>query len=172
MKQLARLDGIKAVGAAIKADWESAEEIIGNVLRRIPLVHQAQIEATIQPDLPLIWGDSLLLAQLLENLIDNAIKYGPVNGEIKLTARLHQQWLVLAVEDNGAGIAAHDFEQLLENFQRGDHRQSGAGVGLALCRAIARAHSGEFIHITDATGSRFECRLPLHTQPSIAGART
>ncbi|WP_052417070.1 sensor histidine kinase [Cellvibrio mixtus] len=172
MLQLARLDGIKAVGAAIKADWESAEEIIGNVLRRIPLVHQAQIEATIQPDLPLIWGDSLLLAQLLENLIDNAIKYGPVNGEIKLTARMHQQWLVLAVEDNGAGIAAHDFEQLLENFQRGDHRQSGAGVGLALCRAIARAHSGEFIHITDAIGSRFECRLPLHTQPSIAGART
>ncbi len=172
MLQLARLDGIKAVGAAINADWESAEEIIGSVLRRIPLEHQAQIETTIQPDLPLIWGDSLLLAQLLENLIHNAIKYGPLNGEIKIIARLHRQSLVLAVEDKGAGIAANDFEQLLETFQRGDHRQSGAGVGLALCRAIARAHSGEFVHITDAAGARFECRLPLRAQPSIVGAHT
>ncbi len=185
MLQLARLDGIKAVGAAIKADWQSAEEIIGSVLQRVPADHQAQIETHIQPDLPLIWGDALLLAQLLENLIDNAIKYGPEQGVIKLIAHQDQQKLVFAVEDQGAGIAPNAFEQLLENFQRGDHRQSGTGVGLALCRAIARAHDGDFFHkgsahcldvnssdvnspdanSPDATSSRFECQLPLRTQP-------
>jgi two-component system, OmpR family, sensor histidine kinase KdpD len=180
MLQLARLDGIKAVGAAIKADWQSAEEIIGSVLQRIPADCHAQIEIQIQPNMPLIWGDALLLAQLLENLIDNAIKYGPAQGVIKLIAHLDQQKLVLAVEDQGAGIAPNDFEQLLENFQRGDHRQSGAGVGLALCRAIARAHDGDFFHkgsahcsnanssdtnSPDATSSRFECQLPLRIQP-------
>lgn len=165
MLQLARLDGMKAVGAAIKADWESVEEIIGSVLHRIPADHQARIETRIQPALPLVWCDVLLLAQLLENLIDNAVKYGPVDGVITVIARVDQQSLVLAVEDKGVGIAARDFEQLLENFQRGDHRQSGAGVGLALCRAITQAHGGEFIY-TETDGACFECRLPLRAQPS------
>ncbi|WP_049630369.1 ATP-binding protein [Cellvibrio sp. pealriver] len=169
MLQLARLDGIQAVGAAIKADWQSAEDIIGSVLQRIPADHQTQIETYIQTDLPLLWGDALLLTQLLENLIDNAIKYGPKEGAIKLIARVDQQMLVLAVEDQGRGIAQNDFEQLLENFQRGDHRQSGAGVGLALCRAIVRAHGGEFVHCITAQGACFECRLPVHTQPAISG---
>jgi len=172
MLQLARLDGIKAVGAAIQANWESAEEIIGSVLYRIPAQVQHRIEIGIQPDLPLIWGDALLLAQLLENLIDNAIKYAPIDSAIKISAHAMQQTLVFAVEDQGAGIAANHFEQLLETFQRGDHRQSGAGVGLALCRAIARAHGGEFVHVADAQCARFECRLPLRAQPSIAGGRS
>ncbi len=169
MLQLARLDGIKAVGAAINADWQSAEEIIGSVLQRVPADYHARIETRIQPDMPLIWGDALLLAQLLENLIDNAFKYGPERGAIKLIARADQQTLVLVVEDQGLGIVQNDFEQLLENFQRGDHRQSGAGIGLALCQAIARAHGGEFIHASAVQSSRFECRLPLHTQPASPG---
>lgn len=168
MLQLARLDGINAVGAAIQADWESVEEIIGSVLRRIPNNYQARIDTNIQPGLPLIWGDALLLAQLLENLIDNAIKYGPVGGTITVIAQQDGQSLILAVEDQGAGLAAHVFEQLLEIFQRGDHRQSGAGVGLALCRAIAHAHGGEFVR--SAKVSRFECRLPLRAQPAAPGA--
>lgn len=169
MLQLARLDGIKAVGAGIQADWESAEEIIGSVLRRIPDDYQIRIETDIQPGLPLIWGDPLLLAQLLENLIDNAIKYGPRAGAIRLLARSEQQLLILAVADQGTGIAADGYELMSETFRRGDHRQSGAGVGLALCRAIARAHGGELLHSVDAAGSRFECRLPLRAQPVYPG---
>lgn len=169
MLQLARLDGIKAVGAAINADWESAEEIIGGVLQRIPAVHQARIQTQIQAGLPLIWGDGLLLAQLLENLIDNAIKYGPAQGAIRVSAHVDQHFLVLAVQDQGTGIAQNDFAHLLENFQRGDHRQSGAGVGLALCRAIASAHGGEFLHRIHVGCSRFECRLPLLAQPAPPG---
>lgn len=166
MLQLARLDGIQAVGAAIQADWESAEEIIGSVLRRIPAQFQTRIETAIQADLPLIWGDALLLAQLLENLIDNAIKYGPATETITIIAQANQQSLVLIVEDKGSGVTAQHFAQLLEIFQRGDHRQSGAGVGLALCRAIARAHGGEFLHRTGMHSSRFECWLPLRTPPT------
>ncbi len=165
MLQLARLDGIKAVGAAINADWESAEEIIGGVLSRIPVVYQARIQTQMHADLPLIWGDALLLAQLLENLIDNAIKYSPDQTTITIIVQRDQQYLVLAVADQGAGMMQTEFEQLLETFQRGDHRQSGAGVGLALCRAIAQAHGGSFIHRVDAQGARFECRLPVREQP-------
>lgn len=165
MLQLARLDGLKAVGASIQADWESAEEIVGSVLRRIPHEQQVRVQTSIQPGLPLIRGDSLLLAQLLENLIENAFKYGPAQAMVKVSACRDQQQLVLAVEDQGSGIAAQDYEQMFAVFQRGDYRQSGAGVGLALCRAIARAHGGELEHRTSAQGSRFECRLPVQAQP-------
>lgn len=167
MLQLARLDGLHAMGANIQSDWESVEEIIGSVLRRIPSVQQARVEVRIQPDLPLIRGDSLLLAQLLENLIDNAFKYGPLDTPVKLLAQVNSHQLVLAVEDAGAGIAPQEREHVFELFQRGDYRQSGSGVGLALCRAIARAHGGDLHYESGAGVSRFECRLPLPDQPSI-----
>lgn len=169
MLQLARLDGIKAVGSALKSDWESAEEIIGNVLLRMAPEARNRIDTCVQPALPLVCGDGLLLMQLLENLIDNAFKYGPANAPVTVIAQSTPQHLVLAVVDQGSGIDAREFEQLLETFQRGDHRHSGAGVGLALCRAIARAHGGELVH-SNIGGSRFECRIPVQLQPPTPGA--
>ncbi|HSC66287.1 MAG TPA: ATP-binding protein [Cellvibrio sp.] len=166
--QLARLD---AIGNNIQGDWESAEEIVGSVLRRMRSYDPHQrLSAKLEPNLPLLWGDSLLLSQLLENLIDNSLKYSPPASPVEVSAYLDQRQLVLAVRDQGTGIAAADYEQIFEVFQRGDHRQhggaGGTGIGLALCRAIARAHGGELeFHATPA-GASFECRLPLRTQPA------
>lgn len=163
--QLARLDGLHAVGAGIQPDWESLEEIIGSVLHRTTPDRRALVEVQLAADLPLLRGDSLLLAQLLENLLDNAFKYGPPNARVKILAHKDKQ-LVLAVEDQGPGIALQEREQLFDIFQRGDQRQSGSGVGLALCRAIARAHCGELSYVATVGSSRFECRLPVPAQPA------
>ncbi len=165
--QLARLD---AIGNNIQGDWESAEEIVGSVMRRMRSQDPHQrLGAKLEPDLPLLWGDSLLLSQLLENLIDNALKYSPPESPVVVLAHLDKHQLVLAVRDQGAGIAVADYEQIFEVFQRGDHRKSGGaggtGIGLALCRAIARAHGGELEFRATAEGASFECRLPLRTQP-------
>lgn len=161
--QLARLD---AIGDKIQGDWESAEEIVGSVIRRMRAHDpQQRLSATLASDLPLLWGDSLLLSQLLENLIDNALKYSPPELPVQVLAYLENAQLVLAVRDKGTGMAV-DGEQLFDVFQRGDHRKTGgAGVGLALCRAIARAHGGDLeVHVS-AEGTNFECRLPLRAQP-------
>ena len=163
--QLARLD---AIGGNIQGDWESAEEIVGSVMRRMRSHDpQQRLSAKLAPDLPLLWGDSLLLSQLLENLIDNALKYSPPESPVQVLVYLDKSQLVLAVRDTGVGMATAEQEQLFEVFQRGDHRKTGgAGVGLALCRAIARAHGGELeLHAT-IEGTRFECRLPLRAQPA------
>ncbi|HSX85787.1 MAG TPA: ATP-binding protein [Cellvibrio sp.] len=165
--QLARLD---AIGGNIQGDWESAEEIVGSVMRRMRSHDpQLRLSAKLEPGLPLLWGDSLLLSQLLENLIDNSLKYSPPESPINVSAYLDKHHLVLAVRDQGNGIAAADYEQIFEVFQRGDHRKSGGaggtGIGLALCRAIARAHGGDLEFHPAATGASFECHLPLRPQP-------
>ncbi|MFC3114166.1 sensor histidine kinase [Cellvibrio fontiphilus] len=165
--QLARLD---AIAGKIQGDWESAEEIVGSVMRRMRSHDpQQRLCVTLEPDLPLLWGDSLLLSQLLENLIDNAFKYSPPESPITVSVHLDKSYLVLAVRDQGTGIAAADYEQIFDVFQRGDQHKpggaGGAGIGLALCRAIARAHGGELEFHTTSAGVSFECHLPLRTQP-------
>jgi two-component system sensor histidine kinase KdpD len=184
--QLARLD---APGVALRLDWESAEEIVGAVLRRVRQ-RRSQLEnaagnrlrARLEPGLPLLRCDALLLSQLLENLVDNALKYGsPAGVEVLVrsaTAPVADQptrFIVLAVRDRGPGVAPAWRERIFEVFQRGTEVQGerpdadarrGAGVGLAACRAIARAHGGDMrVRARSHGGASFECWLPEASEP-------
>lgn len=166
--QLARLD---APTVQLRCDWESAEEIVGAVLRRVRRRPAgARVHAWVEPDLPLLWCDAMLVSQLLDNLLDNGLKYSPADAAVELHATRDAEHLVLAVTDRGPGIAPAWREKVFEVFQRGNAGPSasqadagrGAGVGLAVCRAIARAHQGELLLRPRAEGGcRFECRLPL-----------
>ncbi|MDO9293405.1 MAG: ATP-binding protein [Hydrogenophaga sp.] len=167
--QLARLD---APAVQLRCDWESAEEIVGAVLRRARRRPEgARIKAWIEPAMPLLWCDALLVSQLLENLLDNALKYSPAESAVSLQVRRQSSEALLSVCDRGPGIAPAWHERVFEVFQRGDEslrdrnldaRGQGAGVGLAVCRAIARAHGGELrLRARAHGGSCFECALPL-----------
>jgi two-component system sensor histidine kinase KdpD len=122
----------------------------------------------------------MLLAQLLENLLDNSIKYSPDSSPIELLVRRHGDHVVLAVRDRGPGIAPAWRERVFDAFHRGaepmpgaasavanaDATVAGAGVGLAVCRAIARVHGGELrLRARSHGGSSFECFLPLRASP-------
>lgn len=171
--QLARLD---APAAALRCDWESAEEIVGAVLRRARRRPEgARVRAWVEPGLPLLWCDAILVSQLLDNLLDNALKYSPSGAPVELHATREGEHLVLAVSDLGPGIAPAWREKVFEVFQRGepaptgagDQVGRGAGVGLAVSLAIARAHRGELLwRPRPGGGSRFECRLPLRGEDS------
>lgn len=166
--QLARLD---APAVTLRCDWESMEEIVGAVLRRARRRPEGgRVRAWVEPDLPLLWCDAMLVSQLLDNLLDNGLKYSPAEAPVELHATRDGGHLVLAVSDRGPGIAPAWREKVFEVFQRGDTGAGlpladggrGAGVGLAVCRAIARAHQGELLLRPRAEGGcRFECRLPL-----------
>ena len=106
-------------------------------------------------------------------MIDNALKYSPADAPVELHARTEKDDLILTVSDNGPGITPAWREKVFDVFQRGDSSKShdrpdidrGAGVGLAVCRAIARAHQGELLLLPrDEGGCCFECRLPLRGQ--------
>lgn len=173
--QLARLD---QPALALHLDWESAEEIVGTVLRRTRQRHPArQIKASVQAGLPLLRCDAVLLVQLLDNLVDNALKHGGDATPVEIVVTREAAHVRMAVRDHGPGIAPAWRERVFDAFQRGDSAtdappRRGAGVGLALCRLIARAHGGELVlRERDGGGSSFECTLPaLDTQATAVEA--
>lgn len=170
--QLARLG---APGVTLRCDWESAEEIVGAVLRRVRQRDPGRrVRARLEPGLPLLWWDAMLVSQLLENLVDNALKYSPPDTPVEILVRRAAAQLVLAVRDRGPGIAPAWRARVFEVFQRGDDAagttepgRRGAGVGLAVCRAIARAHGGELaLRPRGHGGSSFECSMPVRDAPA------
>ncbi len=183
--QLARLD---APDVQLRCDWESPEEIVGVALRQARRHPAGQrVRARLEPGLPLLWCDATLISQLLANLIDNALAYSPHDTPVELLVRRAApplDHLVLAVRDRGPGIAPAWRGRVFEVFQRGAdpmaaapaaaeprqadaQRRGGSGVGLAVCRAIARAHGGELtLRARGHGGCSFEAVLPLHEPPA------
>lgn len=158
-------------------DWESLEEIVGTVLARVRQRDPTRrIKSAIPAGLPLIKADPVLLAQMIGNLLDNALAYS--DGDVALVAIVHTstdtpdmaQSLVVSVKDRGPGIAPADQHLIFEPYRRGDQSGSresrGAGLGLALCRAIAVAHGGSLtVRRRSGGGSSFNVTLPLDGPP-------
>ena len=104
-------------------------------------------------------GDAGMLQRLISNLLDNAIKYTPSGGQVTIILEKRgEDGAILTVADTGPGIAREETAHVFERFYRGDESRSteGAGLGLSLARAIARAHGGEItVESEPGTGSTF-----------------
>lgn len=169
--QLVRLE---AGEVALRRDWESLEELVGAVLARVRRRDpQRRVRARLEPGLPLVRVDALLLTQLLENLVDNALQYS--DGPVELLARRQDGELLLAVRDRGPGVAPAERERIFQMFQRGRDTSAsgrprrGTGLGLAVCRAIATAHGGRLsLRARGHGGSSFELRVPCPAAPTLA----
>ena len=176
--QLARLD---ALDAPLQCSWESVEELWGVVLasarRRYP---ERTFQADVPPGLPLLWCEPILLVQLFENLVDNAVHHSPADAPVRLQARATHQAIEMDVMDRGVGIPAQWHDKVFEPFcrmpsaQRPDPNQDavarrGMGLGLALCRAIAKAHQARiWIEAREGGGTVVRLRMPMRSQPTSA----
>jgi len=110
-------------------------------------VREHKVVADIPGTLPEIPIDRTRIERILDNLIDNAIKYSPDGGEVRVSARIETDQLVVSVRDQGIGIAAVDAEKLFQPFARLEtHLPSssikGIGLGLVVCRRLVEAHGG------------------------------
>ena len=98
-------------------------------------------------DLPPVSVDITRMTQVLGNLAANALRFTPSGGEIRLTARLQGEAVLLAVQDTGQGIAPEDLPNIFSRLYRGDKSRSGgegeSGLGLAIARALVEAHGGK-----------------------------
>jgi signal transduction histidine kinase len=119
--------------------------------------------------LPLVLADTRRITQVLDNLLTNAVRYSPDDTPIALAACARDGELLVAVHDQGLGIAADKREQVFEKFFRVDpsdtRRFAGTGLGLAICRGIVQAHGGAiWVDSAEGQGSTFTFKLPIYRE--------
>jgi signal transduction histidine kinase/HAMP domain-containing protein len=111
-------------------------------------------------------ADQSLLHQAVYNLVENAIKYTPATGQVKIRTVSQPDFLIFAIEDSGIGIPPEDIPHLFEKFYRGKQRearaQPGSGLGLAIVFSIAENHRGRvWVESVVGKGSTFYLQIPL-----------
>lgn len=160
---------------SLRRDWESIEEIVGAILARIKQGNnETRIQVTLGKDLPLMRLDPVLIAQLLSNLLDNALKYSDDMVELDVCVQHETQpaSLQVAIKDRGPGIPDSEHDSIFIAYSRlAQHDQANqrsAGLGLAVCRAIAQAHDGNLVvKNRDGGGSCFLLSLPIPALPNF-----
>lgn len=160
--ELMRLESCAGLAAS---NWECVEELVGTAVK----YNQHRLEGwriitRIPAELPLLRVDAQLIVQLISNLLENCSKYTAAGTCITIEAAVRGDGLLLAVDDDGPGFGTREPETLFEKFTRGqpESHVSGVGLGLAICRAIARLHGGSICAMNRPEGgARFETFLPL-----------
>jgi signal transduction histidine kinase len=138
--------------------------LVREVARQARFLSDGEVEVALeQVDEARVLGDPDHLKQLLLILADNAVKYTPPGGRVRLAARRANGQLRLEVADSGIGIAADEQERIFERFYRADPARppGGAGLGLAIARWIAEEHGGSIaVESVPGQGSVFAVELP------------
>ncbi len=157
----ARVEQGRILGAREEFDLvELCREVLG---RQASERHRSALDAAG----PVIGAwDRVRIAQLVENLVENAVKYSPDGGEVRVGVRREAGAAELTVADRGIGIPAADLPRLFDRFHRGsnvdDRRFSGIGLGLYICRGIAEQHGGRIrAESAPGAGTTFHVSLPL-----------
>lgn len=139
--ELAKLD---SQVTPIRAEPFSMPELVQDVVQKFQLrAEQAGVKlvADFRPDLPLVSGDIALMERVLENLIENAIRYTPDGGSVTVSIVPEGGKLAVRVADTGRGIAEESLPYIFDRFYRGEEaRGGGAGLGLAIARRILELH--------------------------------
>jgi signal transduction histidine kinase len=127
------------------------------------------LEIAIAPDLPAVYVDVSLFTRVLNNLLDNALKFTPDRGHIRLWATLDPapsaHRILVGVSDTGPGIPLEAHSQIFEKFQQIESargRRVGTGLGLPFCKLVVEAHAGRiWVESEPTKGSTFLMTLPL-----------
>jgi len=125
-----------------------------------------RIDVDVVGRAPVVRVDPDRLAEVLANLLDNALRHTPRDGAVRMVARGDPQGAVLEVSDTGEGFDPADAERIFERFYRGDSSRTrtsaGSGIGLTVARAIVEAHAGTLRATSSGrgTGATFRIRLP------------
>lgn len=128
---------------------------------------QHHITARVAPGLPPVTADPTRVERIIDNLIDNAIKYSPSGGQIDVSVERQDDEILLSVSDEGIGISADDLDKLFQPFGRLETPVAGSaikgiGLGLVVCRRLVEAHGGHiWVESEPGKGSRFCFTLPL-----------
>lgn len=154
---------------AMRRDSVDFSQLVRSVvaeLRPLALSKQLKLEMEVAESLPQVVGDKEYLSQIVTNLVDNAIKYTPVTGQITVCTSVEDSTLLLSVSDTGIGIPlehqAHVFDQFYRVEAPGTEQIGGTGIGLSLAKAIVEQHNGKIWLESEAQhGTTFYVSLPV-----------
>jgi PAS domain S-box-containing protein len=141
-------------------------EGIRNVVKKLEKTSALHyLTQDIAPNIPMALGDSFRVERVIYNLVENAIKYSPRGGEVKITARTEGDFLQISISDRGPGISPENQARLFQSFERlegaVDKSIVGTGLGLRVCRILVEAHKGKiWVESDPAKGSTFYFTLP------------
>ena len=164
---ISRLEGEEI---PLKLEAIDVENILNGVVEQVvPLAEKAQIsiQVEVDPDLPAIRVDAEYFERVLNNLIDNAYKFTPDGGAIRIWARADHQsnknGVIFGVSDDGPGIPQPDQNRLFKKFQQvisNKGRRTGTGLGLVYCKLVVEAHGGKiWVESEPGRGSTFKVKL-------------
>lgn len=160
----------------LNKEWHSLGELVDlAITRQESRLTGREVITRLPSTLPPVLVDASLIVQLLSNLLENAIKYTAPGTQIYLTAHHEGTVIRLAVEDTGPGLGTDEPERLFEKFARGrvEGNTGGVGLGLAICRAVARLHGGDIRAMAGkAGGARFEISFPYVPDRAAVEATT
>ena len=163
------LDMTRLEGGAVHIRTElcDVQDVIGSALEQLgDPARERSITVTSPATLPLVPMDFVLVVQVLVNLLDNALKYSPVNTPIEVEALLKDEHLQIRIADRGRGIPEQQLERVFEKFFRGSAgTPGGSGLGLSICKGFVEAHQGRiWAQQRPNGGSEITFSLPLQEQ--------
>ncbi|HDV6177482.1 TPA: histidine kinase, partial [Pseudomonas aeruginosa] len=160
-------------GLKLARDWVAPGDIVGSALNRLRAVLAPyRVQAIVANDLPLLYVHAALIEQALINVLENAARFSPNHGRLRIEVSQDAAELRFAVSDEGPGIPEAEREKIFDMFYtaaRGDRGGQGTGLGLAICQGMIGAHGGRISvgEGLDGRGTTLVLHLPLHPQPDL-----
>lgn len=156
----------------LATQWEAIEELLGSAVERMRRRWPGtRIQWRVPAGLPPVQAEAGLIAQVIANLVDNALRHAGAQGEVLIQAGRSREGIFIAVRDHGPGIPEEDAQRLFGAFQRGTDSGSpgSTGLGLAICKTIVQAHGGKIAVRRCTPGTEFRIDLPVATPEEPSG---
>ena len=146
------------------------ERVVAHEARELPSI---TVTTDLEPDLPIVAGESTYVEQIVRNLLNNAAKYTPPGSHVVVSARKHDGLVEVRVTDDGPGIPPESLERIFELFYRDPHSSraaAGSGIGLFVCASLVDAMGGR-IWAAEPPGGGFEVGFTMRAlEPDLADA--
>lgn len=161
-------------GLKLARDWVAPSDIVASALQRLRAVlAPLQVECVLPPEPPLLHVHAALIEQALVNVLENAARFSPPAGRLRVALEYDAQELRFVVADQGPGIPEAERAKIFDMFYtaaRGDRGGQGTGLGLAICQGMVGAHGGRVTvgEGLDGRGASLTLHLPLTAQPQAA----
>ncbi len=177
VENLLRLTQLSSGRVEIIKEWFPVEELLGSALGRLEhSLGSRGVKVELVPSMLMAQCDSVLMEQVLINLLENACRYSPVGTAIEIRGHQQGKRTILEIADHGPGILKGDEERVFEKFQRGEQSiadSRGVGLGLAICKAVMDVHGGRItVSNAEAGGAVFRLELAADEMPPTTDENT